>query len=1087
MMRRLLLLTILVSLGAALPAWAQFDTATVLGTVRDPSGGVIAAAKVTLTSTGTGIVSTASTDEGGSYLFLNVRVGTYRVAAEAAGFSTAVADGVDIRVNARQRVDLTLAVGTVSETVEVTGAARLVETDSSDRGQIINRHQIVELPLNGRAYADLALLSTGVRRSTLSAAVDSQGGNSREAAFNVNGLRSTFNNFLLDGVDNNSYGTSNQGFSNQVIQMSPDAVAEFKVVTNNVSAEFGRSGGAAINAVMKSGTNQWHGSAFEFVRNTRLNATGFFRPNPGTRRILQRNQFGFTFGGPIVRNSTFFFLDYEGSREIQRTPQFNSLPTLTDRQGIFDKPVRNPLTNELFPANTPIPAARVGSFARAVLNNLPAPNGPGRSNNYQSLPQDKDFSDKMDAKFDRKISSKMTSFVRLSHRKNNIYNEPPIPGPSGGSGNGFTRVVNQQLASSITYTVTPASLLEFRLGLSKTRAGKEPVGTGGPSMKDLYGITGLPEDKALTGPLTTQNISGFASLGRRATNPQWQHPFVINPRVNYSWLAGRHSLKAGYEFQRIHTEVQDVNPLYGQDTYSGNFSRPTGGPADSATYNLADFLFGNRSQYSLVNFFIAQYRQRMQYSYLQDDFKISPRLTLNLGIRYEYATPQWESDNLLSNYDPGANKMLLARGGSLYDRALVDPDRNNFAPRAGFAYSGPTGFVVRGGYGIAHTHFNRAGGGNLLALNGPQVVIGTVVQTTAEPTFRTTQQGYPLNFTSPAGFDPLQASVKYLTRQQPAGYVQSWFLSIQREVARHTLLDLAYVGNRGVKLPMFGDFNQARPNAPTEDTPLQRRRPVPGFANIGVGFPGGWSNYHGLQVRLERRAATGLYLLHSFTYSKAIDNVAQALENPNGNAASPQNIRDLRPEKGLSAYDQTLTSVTSLVWQVPVGKGRQLLAALPAAAEHVLGGWELSAIHNMWSGQPINLRYSASSQFNVGGASLRPNLIGPAVTPADRRTIDNYLNRDTVVIPPDRSQPFGTAGRNVARSHALFQMDLGVHKDFALPREQMKLQFRAEFFNLLNQTNFFPANGDRSSSAFGALIRATFQPREAQLALKLYW
>ncbi len=1073
------------SLAFALPVGAQFDTATLLGAIHDSTGARIAGARVTLANTGTAIASQTTTDESGNYLFLNVRSGGYRVTAEASGFSTAVADGVDVRVGARQRVDLTLAVGAVSETVEVTGAARLVEADSSDRGQIINRQQIVELPLNGRAYSDLALLSTGVRRSTLSAAVDSQGGNSREGSFNVNGLRSTFNNFLMDGVDNNSYGTSNQGFSNQVIQMSPDAVAEFKVVTNNVSAEYGRSGGAAINAVMKSGTNAYHGSAYEFVRNTKLNSTGFFRPTTGTR-VLQRNQFGFTFGGPIVKNSTFFFLDYEGSREIQRSPQFNSIPTLDDRLGIFDKSVRNPLTNELFPANTPIPPAGVSSFARSVMGNLPAPNGPGRSNNYQSLPQDRDFSDKMDAKIDRKINDRMTAFARLSHRKNNFFNEPAIPGASGGAGNGFTRVVNQQLAASYTYTVTPSSLLEFRLGLSKTRAGKEPVGTGGPSMRELYGITGLPEDKSITGPLTTQNISGFASLGRRATNPQWQHPFVVNPRVNYSWILGRHSLKAGYEYQRIHTEVQDVNPLYGQDTYSGNFSRPAGGPADSATYNLADFLFGNRSGYSLVTFFIAQYRQRMHFGYLQDDFKVSSRLTLNLGARYEYATPQWEAENKLSNYDPGGNRMILAQAGSLYDRALVNPDRNNFAPRVGFAYTAPRGLVVRGGYGIAHTHFNRAGGGNLLALNGPQVVNGSVSQIASEATFRTTQQGYPVNFTAPEKFDPLLASVKYMTREQPAGYVQSWFFSLQREIARYTLLDVAYVGNRGVKLAMFGDYNQARPNRPTEDEPLQQRRPIPGFANIGVGFQGGWSNYHGLQARLERRAATGLFLLQSFTWSKALDNVGQALETPNGGSSNPQNLRDLRPEKGLSAYDQTLTSVTSVVWQIPVGKGRKLGTSLPVLGQALVGGWELSAINNMWSGQPITLRYSAPSQFNVGGVSLRPNLIGPALAPPESRNIDNYFNRNNVVLPTDRSQPFGNAARNSERSHALYQLDLGVHKDFALPRERMTLQFRGEFFNLLNKTNFFPATGDRSSSAFGA-IRATFQPREAQLALKMYW
>lgn len=1076
---------ILTTIFTAAALFAQFDTAVVLGTIRDSSGASIPGAKVTLSNLATGIDAVASTDESGNYLFPNVRIGQYRVAAEAPGFSTARAEAFAVQVSARQRVDLVLQVGAVSETVDVTGAVRLVETDSSERGQVIQRTQIVELPLNGRAYSDLALLSAGVRRSTLAVAVDTQGGGSREGSFNVNGLRSTFNNFLLDGVDNNAYGTSNQGFSNQVIQLSPDAVAEFKVVTNNMSAEFGRSGGATINAAMRSGTNQFHGTLFEFARNTSLNATGFFRPADNRKPILNRNQFGGTVGGPIVKNRVFFFADYEGARQIARTPQFSSLPTLNDRIGLFDKAVRNPLTGVTYPANTPLPPTAISNFARKVMADLPAPTGPGRSNNFQSLPRDKDFIDKMDAKFDNQISSKMTSMFRLSHRKENLYNEPPIPGPSGGSGNGFTRVVNQQLASAFTYTASPRSLYEFRLGLSKTRAGKEPAGTGGPSMRELYGITGLPEDKSLTGPLTTQNINGFTSLGRRATNPQWQHPFVVNPRINYSYLAGRHSLKAGYEYQRINTEIQDVNPLYGNDSYSGQFSRPSGGPADSATYNLADFLFGNRSAYSLVTFYIAQYRQRMHFAYLQDDFKVNSRLTVNLGLRYEFATPQWERDNLLSNYDLDQNKMLLARPGSLYDRALVYPDRNNFGPRLGFAYSANAKTVFRGGYGISHNHFNRAGGGNILGMNGPQVVIGNVSQIPTDAGYRTTQQGYPEGFTDPKNFNPLLASVKNLQKDGRTSYVQSWFFSIQREIAKQTIVDLAYVGNRGIKLPVFGDLNQARPNGPAEELTLQARRPIPGFASISSGFPAGWSSYHGLQVKFERRATRGLFVLQSFTWSKAMDNAAQALENPNGNSTGPQNMKDLRAEKAPSAYDQTLTSVTSVVWHVPVGRGRPFGANLPGAVDAFLGGWELSLINNMWSGQPITLRYSPSALLNVGG-SMRPNLIGDPMLPKSERTIDRYFNTANVVIPTDRTQPFGNAGRNNVRSDPFFQADLGVYKDFRLPREGMRLQFRTEFFNVLNKTNFYPANGDRSSSAFGT-IRNTFDPRQVQLALKFYF
>jgi hypothetical protein len=427
---------------------------------------------------------------------------------------------------------------------------------------------------------------------------------------------------------------------------------------------------------------------------------------------------------------------------------------------------------------------------------------------------------------------------------------------------------------------------------------------------------------------------------------------------------------------------------------------------------------------------------------------------------------------------------VLAKDGSLAERALLDPDRNNFGPRIGFAYSGNWGLAVRGGYGISYNHFNRAGTSNLLAVNGPQVVLGNTSQLPTDATYRVTQQGYPANFTSPSSFNPLNASVKYIPRDLPSSYVQNWFLSVQREVARNTLVDVAYVGNRAVKLPMTADFNQARPNGPTENATLQARRRIPTYAAINIYFPGGWSNYHALQLRIERRAAGGLYLLSSFTYSKAMDNSAQILENPNGNSSGPQNYFNIAAEKGVSAYDQTLTSVTSVVWEAPVGKGRRFGGNLPAVADAVIGGWQLSFINNMWSGQPITLRYSPASAFGVGSGGPRPNVIGDPMAPEGQRSITNYFNAANVVIPTDRSQPFGNAGRNTVRSHPFYQLDFGLHKSFRLPKEDMRLQLRGEFFNVLNKTNFFPADGNRSNSTFGTINR-TFDPRQIQVALKL--
>src|SRR5262245_1703408 len=456
--------------------YGQFETASVLGTVKDESGAVLPGASVTLTHNATGISARTFTDENGNYQFLNVKIGNYRVEVQMASFSAAAIDNVQVAVGARQRVDFTLKLGEMNTTIEVAAsAASVLETDTSDRGQVVNQRQIVELPLNGRNYSDLALLTTGVRRSAYAFANPP-----REGAFNVNGQRSIFNNFLMDGIDNNSYGTSNQGFSNQVMQLTPDAVAEFKVVTSLMSAEYGRSSGAVINVSMKSGTNEFHGTVWEYLRNTSLNAAGFFRPATG-KPVFQRNQFGLTFGGPIVKSRAFFYTDYEGFRERLKFAEFSSLPTLDDRQGIFPVSVRNPLTEEIFPANTPIPQDKITPFARRVLSELPPPNtGSGRGNNFVNLRRDTNNNDKLDLKLDGQISSRSTTFVRLSHRKSNIFQAPTIPGPSGGGGHGFMRVLNQQLASGYTYTPSAPSLLEIRVGLSRTRAGKEPPGLGGP-------------------------------------------------------------------------------------------------------------------------------------------------------------------------------------------------------------------------------------------------------------------------------------------------------------------------------------------------------------------------------------------------------------------------------------------------------------------------------------------------------------------------------------------------------------------------------------------------------------------------------
>lgn len=1105
-------------------AYGQFDTATMVGTVRDGSGAVLPKANVTVKNIATGITQTVQTDEEGNFQINNVKIGVYTVSAEAAGFSKAVAENIQVTVGARLRVDLAMKAGSVNETVTVTGSAPLLETESSDRGQVINKEQIVNLPLNGRSYADLALLTPGVLRSWLAA----QETGTRDASFNVNGLRSALNNFVMDGVDNNSYGTSNQGFSNQVVQASPDAVQEFRVQTNNFSAEFGRAGGAVINAAIRSGTNQFHGTAYDYLRNTALNATGFFKPTRGIKPTLIQNQFGFTVGGPIIKDKTFFFLDYEGYRRILRTLTGNiqTIPTLVNRQGILGVDVVIPITfvdstgvtrtaGTRIAAGQPVPMTK---FANSVLAALPAPTNGNASNNYENLPRNQFFNDKGDLKLDHNFSSKTTAFVRLSQRKMNNYEAPTLPGPVFSSNaNSFIRVLNQQLASGVTHNLTAASVLEFRLGISRTKAGKTPTGVGDPN----FLLPGLPTDSRFAGGLSTQSIGGYLGLGRQNSNPQFQDPTVYNPRVNYTFLVGKHSFKSGYEYQRISTNIDDFNPKYGTDTYGGQFSRPTGA-ASNNQYNLADFFFGARSQYDLNNAIIITLKQRMHFAYLQDDFKVNQKLTLNLGMRYEFATPQWEKENRLANFDPATATLIQAKSGSIYDRALVNPDRNNWAPRLGFAWNALDKTVVRGGYGISYVHFNRLGGENLLSYNGPNIVSNTAQQqvltgTTPTPLctgnnflgcFRPTELGYPTDFVAPSRFNPLLARVNFTPKDTRAGYVQSWHLTVQRELPGKWLVDVGYVGNHSVKLIVLGDYNQGVPNTTTGNLNVNDRRPFKGYSFIQASYNGGWTSYHGLQIKAERRFSDGLYFLNSFTFSKAMDNVAGHLEANFGDN-SRVNIRNVQNDKGRSNYDQPFNNTTSVVYDLPFGKGRKFMSGNNYAVDAILGGWRMTVINAVTSGVPVNLTYSPTTPFQVGSSlTYRPNLTGAALY-GNKNEPTAYLNPGSatvtngvltitpggVALPTDRTQPFGTAGRNIIRAPGFFQTDLGLHKAFPLWKESTKLEFRMEAFNLFNKTNFLQPDTNASNISFNSTtgaytgsygkITSALPARQIQFALKL--
>jgi hypothetical protein len=1113
--RRKSFLAVLLLLICGSLAWAQFETSAVLGFVRDSSGAPIANGKVTLVNVSTGTTTAATTDSDGHFQFPDVHVGRYKVTASSPGFSDSVTDPFAVNVNTRQRVDVTLKPGSVAETVVVSGAATQLESETSSTGTMISETQVHDLPLNGRAYGDLMSLAPGVRRNNL----ENQSVTSRDASYNVNGQRSEFNNFLLDGLDNNAYGTSNQGFSNQAIPPSPDAINQFRVETNNYSAEFGRASGAVLNVSINSGTNQIHGKLWEYHRNTIFNAIGPFAApinkltGQAQKPMLIRNQFGGDIGGPILHDKLFYFADYEGNRQVQAQYAAATVPTDLQRQGIFQTttgapvPLRNPITGVVY-ANGIVPQSDWTPLATAVINALPSPNVAGFSNNYVSFPRARLTDNKGDGRLDYIMSTKTTIFGRFSDHKGDIVDATSIPGDAGDGGNGTIHAYNQQIASGITHAFGPNSTLDARIGFTWTHGGKMPYLAGQESLNVQAGVPGLPTDKTVVRRLSNESVKNFTTWGAQTSNPQFQNPFVINPKLNYSLIRGRHSMKFGWEFLSINTEVDDFNPVYGGETFSQGFSQNGVGTSDAgagAAAYLTDFLVGARDSYQLNNFRIVNYHQRMNYFYVQDDWKLLPSLTVNAGLRYELVTPQYVDGNTLANFDPSTNTLIQASDGSLYKRALVNTPKMDFAPRIGIAWQADSKTVVRSAYGLSFDQFNREGGENLLAYNGPFIINSTVNQVapfaftgTKQPLctgdsyincFRPVMQGYPSNFVAASNFNTLIAQTRYIPKDIPTGYVQAWHLDVQREIGHNSVLTLSYVGEHGVHIWVLADLNQAAANSPTGTLSVQARRPITTFTTIEESIPAGFLNYNGLQAKFEHRYAGGIYLLNSFTWSHAIDNASGHLDTPNGDN-SRVNLANLEGERGQSAYNQPLNNTLSVVWDLPFGSGRRFAAGMPRAIDTVLGGWQLTAINTDTSGQPFNLTYSPAAAYQLSPLlTQRPNQNGKAINSRSSwvkttSALNGYLSTTAVTLPSDPSHPYGTAGRNSLRDMTFNQFDLGLHKSFRLWNEHSSFDLRGEAFNVLNKVNYMAPNSNRSSGSFGS-ITSSFPPRQLQVAGKL--
>jgi hypothetical protein len=1097
----------------ALPAVAQFESATLTGVVTDVADAVVPSAAIRAINEGTNIEAAATTDDLGRFVFTSLKPGSYRVTATAKGFKESVSAGVVLQVNQAARLDIKLTVGNVTERVTVNAEAPLLETENASRGAVIDHTKIIELPLNGRDYNQLALLSPGVLAPTPRL----QSINFR-GVFNVNGNRAFQNAFQLDGVDNTSYSNSFRGLNAQVIQPSVEALQEFKIQTNAYSAEFGRSAGALVNAVIRSGTNQVHGTAYDFLRNSVLDASNFFANKNGLDKpFRQRNQFGAAVGGPIIKNRTFIFGDYEGLRDAAAVVRTSSVPQPIWLRGMFASPIWNPYnrndTGQDFriPATADcndgrgncwrIPANLIDPVGQKALNVSPAPNAvsPTFDNNFVAAPVTTNQTDQFDIRVDHNFSSNVNVFGRYSYSKSNIFQPAPRPGLSEGSFNdtfGAANLKSQQIASGLVWTIAPALVSETRFGYALGDYYQLPPNYGSGCPGDLIGLKNAPTDPAICGGLPVFNFPGgtLERIGRTTSQPQFQTPRSMNVRESFAWNLGAHALKFGGELLNVQTGIRDVSSLLGQFNFTGRFTGVNGVWANA----VADMLLGFPSQYQQDSNTVFNIYQRMYFGFLQDDWKVTRKLTLNLGLRYEFATPPRERDFKWANFDSASGKFINAAAGSLKREALINPDWNDVAPRFGFAYAATPQTVIRGAYGLFYNHANRLGREGLLGFNPPFIILansqiagGGVLRAT-DALFRL-QDGIPPGFVDINRVNLATVARKAQDPNQRSPYVQQYNFGIQRELTKDLVLDVSYVGNRALKLPSFRNLN---PNTYTfnpqgivsvgarELSSLNLQGDIQILENLGI------ANYNSLQVKVERRLSKGLTLLASYSYGRALtDSVDHLSTSGVGNGVDvgaykePQNPHNRRSEYGPSEFDVTHRFVMSGVWRLPFGRGQAIGTNWSRPADLAFGGWEFSPIFTWQGGLPLTINQPQA--INIGGERRsRPNRIADGSLPSDQRTVDRWFNTGAFVplTANTPNQIFGNSGVGIVRAPGLVNFDFNLAKDFRLT-ERFGVQFRAEFFNAFNHTNL-SLPGVTTGAGFGQIVSAS-DARIIQFALKL--
>jgi hypothetical protein len=1088
-------------------AQGQEITGTITGFVRDSAGAVIPNAQVTILLTETGLERRLKTGADGEYTVTLLPIGTYSVTVEASGFKKFQTQNIKLSVNDRLRVDATLEIGSISETVTVVGEAPVVQTESSEVGSVITGNVVREVPLNGRNLYQLIALQPGVSAGSSIVSGRVGVGLDTTSSINVNGARASQNNWLIDGADNVDTG-SNLAVINYV---SVDSVSEFKILRGNYNAEFGRSGGGQINVVTKSGTNRFHGGAFEFWRNDIMDARNFFstldRTGDGKAdpALLRYHNFGYNVGGPVLKDKLLFFFNQEYRRV--KTVRGGGLvttrvPTQRQRSGDFSEfasvIIKDPLTGQPFAGNV-IPRDRLDLNALALVALFPLPNSSpavlGGLRNYSTAaPSGRNYREEL-IRVDYNYSEAHKFFARYIH--DTIPSTEPFGEVFGTIRSAFpgisdtqTNIPGRNAVGEWDWILSPTILNNLAFNYSR---GAITSAITGQALRNRPGFNTpeiFPENPGhvipgiifgTPGGYLCPSLASAVGCGFDFFGPYNNNYGSYRFKDTFSMIKGSHSLKLGYLYSFEFKNENNASGTNGQFTFPGSSTSNYTTSGDA----FADFLLGRASQYVENDVDITSHlRYDMHEAFIQDDWKAKSNLTFNIGVRWSFIRPPYDALNVLTNFDPARfnparayqidasgnrvpgtgdplNGLIVAGRTSPFGRRIVDSHADTFGPRFGFSWDpfhdGKT--AVRGGYGI---YFDRVLSGIALQnafVNPPFVTTAAFLAAGAAgtPTLANPSAGARRNQ------DALVPSLISMSPNFLVPTTQHWSLGIQRELWWNFAIDASYVGNHGTHLLRAVRLNQTPVGT---RAPAAASAPFRGFGTITERQTSASSSYDSLQVGVTKRMSKGLQLGIAYTWSKVIT------DSPDDRSTIPQNSGNLRAERALASYDKTHIFVANFLWEIPFFQGDR------GVVYNLAGGWQVGGIVRGESGTPFTIFVSGNPANSFFGGSIRPNLIGD---PNGPQTIDQWFNTAAFAAPA--ANTFGNAGRSLVRGPGIYLWDLAVYKNFRVT-EAVRMQFRAEFFNAFNHTNFFNIGTTVGTPTFGRITSA-LEPRQVQLGLRL--